>query len=59
MQQSPDHIEPFTEKQIEAILVSCKRSRHPQAMMPLSTLLLDTGVHCSEPCQAKVTHFCI
>lgn len=49
-----DQIQPFTQKQIEALLKAAKRSRHAKRDEAIVLFLLDSGVRASELCNLRL-----
>ncbi len=49
-----DQIQPFTEKQAEALLSAAKRTLHPKRDEAILSFLLDTGVRASELCGLRL-----
>ena len=51
----PDQIQPFTEKQVEALLSAARRTNHPKRDEAILMFLLDTGVRASELCSLRLS----
>jgi len=49
-----DQIQPFTEKQVDALLSAAKRTNHPKRDTAIISFLLDTGVRASELCSLRL-----
>jgi site-specific recombinase XerD len=49
-----DQVQPFTHKQVQAILDATRRSQHPRRDEAIVFFLLDTGVRASELCGLKM-----
>jgi integrase/recombinase XerC/integrase/recombinase XerD len=49
-----DSIQPFSEQQVEALLIAAERSRYPVRNRAIVLFLLDTGVRASELCGLKL-----
>jgi integrase/recombinase XerD len=46
----PDQVQPFTDAQIQALMVAASKSTHPRRDEAIVTFLLDTGVRAGELC---------
>ena len=49
----PDQIQPFSQKQMDALLIAAKKSRHPKRDEAILLVLLDTGMRASELCTLR------
>lgn len=50
----PDQIQPFSDKQVEALLDAARKSRNPRRDTALMVFMLDSGARASEVCGLKV-----